>query len=58
MVEDPIRTRQNRTDKTIRGSEVFGGVKVDATQYTTGRTDVRTQALVPCNAQQAAYTFD
>jgi len=58
MVEDPIRTRKNRTEQTIRGSEVVGGVKVNATQYVTGRTEVMTQTLVPCNAQQASYTFN
>jgi len=57
MASDPIRTRKNRQDKTVRGQEVFGGVQIRATQYCTGRTDVQVETVPVTNAQRAAYAF-
>jgi len=52
-----VRDRKNRKDNKVRGQEVVGGVKVDATRYVTGRTQVIVNDLIPSNARQAAYVF-
>jgi hypothetical protein len=57
MVSDPVRTRKNRVNNKVRGSEVFGGVQINATEYTTGRVDVQIQTVPVTNSQRAAYAF-
>jgi hypothetical protein len=52
-----VRDRKNRKNNKVRGQSVVGGVKVDATEYVTGRTQVIINDLVPSNARQAAYVF-
>jgi len=57
-MQDANRVRRNRKDNKVRGQEVVGGVQIDATEYVTGRCDVRIKT-VPCmNSQQAAYAFE
>lgn len=58
MASKAVRDRKNRRDNKIRGQAVVGGIKVDATEYATGRTQVIINELVPSNARQAAYVFD
>jgi len=53
-----VRDRKNRKDNKVRGQCVVGGIKVDATKYASGRTNVIVNELVPSNARQAAYVFD
>jgi len=57
-MQNPTRVRRNREDNKVVGSDVVGGVKVRATEYCTGRTDVSVKQLVPRTAEQAAYTFN
>jgi len=57
MASDPVRDRKNRKDNKVRGQSVVGGIKVDATKYASGRTQVIVSELIPSNAQQAAYVF-
>lgn len=52
-----VRDRKNRKNNKVRGQSVVGCVKVDATQYVTGRTNVIINDLIPSNARQAAYVF-
>jgi hypothetical protein len=56
-MSEALRTRQNRMDNKVRGNTVVGGVRIDATEYPTGRTEVITKGLVPRNARQAAFVF-
>jgi hypothetical protein len=58
MATNAVRTRKNRKDNKVRGVEVFRGVRVDATEYVTGRTEVIIKDLVPRTAEQAAFVFD
>jgi len=52
------RDRNNRKNNKIRGNEVVGGVRIDATRYVTGRTDVSIQTLIPKNTRQAAFVYE
>jgi len=52
-----VRDRQNRKSNEVRGTEVVGGVQIDATEYVTGNCNIRIET-VPCmNARQAAHAF-
>jgi len=44
-------------DNKVRGNTVVGGVRIDATEYASGRTDVQSKVLIPSNARQAAFVF-
>ena len=57
MASKAVRDLKNRNENTIRGNEVVGGVRIDATKYCTGRTDVRTMQLIPSTAEQAKFVF-
>jgi hypothetical protein len=52
-----VRDRKNRMNNKVRGQAVVGGIKVDATKYASGRTQVIINELVPANSRQAAYVF-
>jgi hypothetical protein len=52
------RDRRNRKDNKVRGSAVLGGVRVDATRYVTGRTDVSIRSLAPRSPREAALLMD
>jgi hypothetical protein len=44
-------------DNKVRGNTLVGGIRIDATEYTTGRIEVITKELIPRNARQAAFVF-
>jgi len=58
VMSEAVRNRKNRMDNKVRANEVVGGVRIDATRYVTGRTEVTTKQLIPRNARQAAFVFD
>lgn len=56
-MSEALRNRRNRMDNKVRGNTLVGGIRIDATEYTTGRTEVITKELIPRNARQAAFVF-
>jgi len=42
----------------VRAKEVFGGVQIRATEYSTGRTEVECNTIPVTNSERAAYAFD
>jgi hypothetical protein len=56
-MSETVRNGKNRRNNKVRGQTVVGGVKVDATEYASGRTQVIINDLTPSNARQAAFVF-
>jgi hypothetical protein len=56
-MSEAVRNRKNRKNNKVRGTEVVGGVQIDATEYASGRTQVIIQTVPVTNSQRAAYAF-
>jgi len=55
---DPVRTRRNRRDTSVTGTDPVLGAVVWAKEYPTGRVDVRVKAAAPPTADAAGRYAD
>lgn len=55
---DPIRTRRNRRDTGVTGTEPILGAMIWTKEYPSGRVDVRVMCPCPSNASAVGQYAD